>query len=507
MKTRSQVTFITIVMALVGLVIYRFSMSIDWVLDNFTYQFSFATHERIKSVSEIFPSMNVHYMTWNGRYVAHWLVQFFVALFGRTAFSVCNAIVYIIYILLLTKLGKGKIDNFKMVLTSTILALFYTDVVYEPTCQIGYIWMPALSMAFILLFFKNWEKQPGLPLMALLFVFSIISGNGHDVINVGIGGALIIYFLFNLRRIQPVQWVLAVGFAIGGLALCLAPSNFIRASKLEIPLVYSLLTVAMSLRMTYVFLVVLIYKLLTHQLTLKDFYRENSFYVNCAVILTIMNFALGTYVYRQFMGVEICCAILTLRILKNHSFGWRTLAVGIVAVIVIYVYKYSEIEKSRRVYGEITDAVHSTQTDTIYVDIPLFTKYMNPAPTIRYGNYFECVPEQVLKTDADCVETPDRVIKTYPVEFRVVSKFPVKNRYIMTNPGEYLLLQDKNHPGKFILHRRISLFGLGVDLPPYEVTFDTSNYLNTDSYNVSIIPIIFPFIDNIGIEIIDVPAE
>lgn len=507
MKLMDQKKGIILVFTIVGVVIFWFSMSVDWIVDNFTYQFNFATKERIKSVGEIFQSMNAHYMTWNGRYLAHWLVQLFVAILGKTAFSICNALAYLVFIALIVKLGKGSLSSFMTVLTATLFTLFFTDVVYEPTCQIGYVWMPALSLLYLLLFFRRWTLRPSPLMLVLLFLLSVIAGNSHESINIGIGGALVIYFLLNLKRVTSVQWILAIGFALGGLILCLSPGGINKAGNLDIPFLYSVLTLALGLRMTYVFILVLIYKLCTRQIEFRQFYKENAFLVNAIIILVIFNSLVGVYIGRQFFGVEIFSTILTLRMLKDHTLGWRTLTAATIAIVALYVFKYSEIKKSVRTYAEIAEAIHTSPNDTIYVDIPLFNKYVNPAPTMRYGNRLGAILEDVLRADADSPEIPKRVIKSYPLKFKELQSQEVDNRYLEFNPGEFLLMQDKNNPQKFILHRELTMFGIGVALPPYEVPFDTDDYLNTKQYNIKFIPIIFPFIHNTGIEIVRDPAK
>lgn len=492
-------------MAVVAIVIYVFSVSVIWMIDNYVYQFNFATGERITSVWEIFGSQYAHLFERNGRYVAHWLCQLYLAILGKPLFALTNALVYIAFIYYVTKLGKGDTSKFTDLLTSTLFVLFFCDTVYEPSCQIGYIWMPLLSLIYLDLFFK--QKNTSSPLsIILLFVFSIIAGNSHEVVNIGIGGALIIYMLQHIKRLTIRQWVLAVGYGIGGLVLVLAPGGINKAGGLDIPAIYSLMIVAQGLRMTYVLIIVLVYKLVTKSIDLKQVYRDNSFLINAMIVMVIFNVIIGVYIGRQMWGIELFSTILTLRLLKSHSLGRVPLALASVAILALYVFKFTEIKKSEKVYTSLEKAILASADDTIYVDLPPFSKYVDPAPKMRYGNRLEAVLE-----DIDCQHNgtlaATREIKSYPAAFREMHRVPGKNQSYEFNPHEFILLQDKNAPAEFTLHRKFSLLGVSFALPDYSVPFDEDSYLNTREYNVLFLPAIFPFIVNTGVDISELPSD
>lgn len=493
--------YITILFIIVGLVVFMFSMSAIWIIDDFTYQYNFSTNGRITSVWEIFQSQNVHYLTRNGRYVAHWLCQLFLSLLGRHLFSITNALFYIALICAVIKLGKGNLLNFRTALTATIFVLFLCDTIYTPAFQIGYIWMSVVILSFIYLFFKaNKNSDMSWWECAILFAFAVVSGNAHESINVGVGGTLAIYMLSNFKCATKKQWVLALGFFIGTLFLCLSPGSINRSDELDIPAIYSFATFVISLRMTYVFIIIFLYKLSRKDICIKNFYIANSFYVNAFAILLIFNLVLGVFTNRQLFGVELISAILSIKILKDHAMSTLPLVVGTAAMLALYLFKYNEIDKSTKTYAYIAKTIQQADNDTIYINIPQFSKYFNPAQTIRFGSYLDAVLENVLKEQSGKIETPDRIIKAYPEAFRQIKDNVGMNRGLEYNPGEFMLIQDKKNPQKFILHRKLSILGIGIPLPDYEVPFDHNSYLNTDRYNVLFIPITFSFIKNTGIE-------
>lgn len=58
-------------------------------------------------------SMYNHYMNWNGRFVAHSVVQYFMQFDTKLVFDICNSLIFVVLLLLInkfaTKLSGKKI--------------------------------------------------------------------------------------------------------------------------------------------------------------------------------------------------------------------------------------------------------------------------------------------------------------------------------------------------------------------------------------------------------------
>ena len=65
--------------------------------------------ERVKSIKDILISQYSHYLTWSGRFVAHFFVQLFI-LIGKKFFNVINTLIFISVIFLIYWLGTGKVS-------------------------------------------------------------------------------------------------------------------------------------------------------------------------------------------------------------------------------------------------------------------------------------------------------------------------------------------------------------------------------------------------------------
>ena len=186
-------------------VIYIMSSRALWLGDDINYRYHFKTGQGIESVIDAFTSQVEHYNVMNGRFLAHFLVQIFIALLGKTFFSIVNACTYVVFLIFIAKLSGVKHSNSGFVVLTALLILFGFQTKFVPSCQIGYIWMFTIVLLFIYLFFNS-EKMLSRWHSTWLLPLSIIAGWTQEAIVVGISVALIIYVLSNFKKITFNQW-------------------------------------------------------------------------------------------------------------------------------------------------------------------------------------------------------------------------------------------------------------------------------------------------------------
>jgi hypothetical protein len=68
----------------IGVIFYLMCAHTPLMMDDYDYSFSWATGEKLTSLSDIFASQIAHYSLWGGRSVTHFLVQLFL-LMGNLA--------------------------------------------------------------------------------------------------------------------------------------------------------------------------------------------------------------------------------------------------------------------------------------------------------------------------------------------------------------------------------------------------------------------------------------
>ena len=252
---KTAVPVFVICLACVALVALLTYLSL-WIGDDMVYLKIFKTHKRINNVGDIFLSQNIHYMRMNGRYVAHWLVQFMVGIGGRTLFTILNTFVYLAFVFLVARHSGVSLRRWPVALIVACACIVGFQTKFVPSCQIGYMWMFTLVLVTLYVFFHNsWPRQ----WLLLLLPLSLLAGEGQEALNVGVCGALIIYVWQQRGRISSSQWALLVAFFIGAAFLVLAPGSHNRLDEMQevslsssLPL--SVYVLIMESRMTWLML-------------------------------------------------------------------------------------------------------------------------------------------------------------------------------------------------------------------------------------------------------------
>lgn len=293
-----------------------------------------------------------------------------------------------------------------------------------------------------------------------------------------------------------------MGFAVGALFLCLSPATLGNAEGRGVPFMYSILTLVTSLRVTYVFIFLLIYCKLSHRLTLRRFYIENAFYVNALIISFVFCCLIGISVNRQLWGVELFACILSVKLLGNIRILPLVSALATLILVSIYTLKFQEIFKIKRAYAILINELKGhNPAEPIFMDFPQQNLLIHPTTYLKYGWYLDYALSSAYITANDIENQTDYKILSYPTHLKDAFKGRIKNQVYEYLPGEFILMQDKNNPAKFLLDRNIAISGLCFSLPTSEITFDTASELNTEDYNIIIIPKTMPLIDNVSVRV------
>lgn len=189
---------------------------------------------RVESIGDIFISQWSHWLTWGGRSVAHFFVQFFM-MFDKVFFDVANALIYAALGLLIYFLATGKFELRAGALLWIFFALwfclpefFQTTLWLTGSCN--YLWMTVIQLAFLLPFaLKFWRGKFSVPLPLMAFA-GLLAGWSNES-----GGAFTIFLAFLAmiyfwRQKKFERWMLAgfIALFVGYALLMLAPGNFQR---------------------------------------------------------------------------------------------------------------------------------------------------------------------------------------------------------------------------------------------------------------------------------------
>ena len=203
--------------------------------DDFTYRFNQMNDEAITSFCDVLQSNAYGYMHVNGRFLVHVCIQTILAWDLHTLFICLSGLACVILLfsmLYLVRRTQQSQDDLIYVLLGLILfwPLMATSF-YGTVCMtINYMWSAAIYMFFLAVYFHVKEDNVDYSLwkLILLFIFGLICGSWQESFGIGIGGAICLYHLFNLRRTNKSTYALIIGFGIGLCILIFAPGNFVR---------------------------------------------------------------------------------------------------------------------------------------------------------------------------------------------------------------------------------------------------------------------------------------
>lgn len=282
---------------------------------------------RTISLSEIVRSQIHHYTSVNGRAVAHLFCQLFIPYFGKTLFSIANAFVYVGLLLMLASLCSIKYDDWKMMALLACLILLGFRTKFTPTCQIGFPWMFALVTAFLLILRKFGREQQH-PWKAYHLIWaaplSFLAGWSQEALVIGVGVALGIFVLLNIRKVTIAQWVLLVCFAAGAALLCLSPATLGRTgethggSNLLPPALLSLAKLGFYLRISYLLLVFLLYLRVFRKIKFKELFTSTGFYWIIWATMLVFNLIIGVYSNRQLFGMEFAAIVMIVKYVQLY---------------------------------------------------------------------------------------------------------------------------------------------------------------------------------------------
>ena len=500
MSSKSKIILSISVLAIVAIVIYLFSATYPWIVDDVNYQFNLASNsplQRINSIIDIFTSQWYHYFTVNGRYVAHWIVQLFCGLLGQQAFAICNAFAYVVLILLVLNLGGGSFYNPLSILSASVLTFIVYDTIYAPAFQVGYVWMFVLVFIWIHLFFNTSPKS--ILNLSLLFVFSIIAGNGHEAISLGISGSLIIYAIYNFKKFTISQWVSFYGFGLGTLLICISPGTLSRSENLAVSPTFSIICLLLSLRTFYILIIIVITKYFSHSTNLKKFYSENSFIINAITILFIFNILIGVGGNRQLFGIEALSIILILRLLKDSCFSKKVLTFLVILIATLYFTKWNYISHAKSSYDRVSELYSKSITGNIFHNLtrsnyhPEHFQLVHSANFLRYDYMGYKYVSKLFQS-----ETGDttKVLKIYPKCLQNINDSThIENQVVEFDEGCFVAIQSKENPADFTLKRTLDLYFYKRPHSDYKFSWDEPMFEGSN-YKANIIYQAVPFVTN-----------
>lgn len=188
-------------------------------------------NRRIENVHDVFVSNYHHYFQVNGRFIPHFFLMLFDALFDKSFFNLFAAVLFGLYLHLL---NLNFVHEREYALWGLALSAFLTVCVM---CgfSLEFLWMSGVFnyefVAVIVLFFhyllnRSVHSKAWIP---LLFLYGIVAGWTHEAVVIGLCFVYLFMYAKCWRTLKWSQWVLLFGFVVG-VALCVfSPGSIHRA--------------------------------------------------------------------------------------------------------------------------------------------------------------------------------------------------------------------------------------------------------------------------------------
>jgi len=375
MAKRPALIISCLIVAALAILVYALCISAVWLGDDTFFSFNLASDnwlQRINSLGDIVESQTYYYMTSLGRFVTHCIVQFFCGIAGQTAFAVCNALVWIAFVIMLTRSAGYRFKERPMVVfTMAALAFICLRTQFTPPCQVNYIW--ALTATLVVVEFYRRPEAMSIWATVLLVPFCFLAGWGQESVSSGIAAAMWIYALLNFRSMTLRHWLMLVAYTAGMLFLCLAPGNFTRVGKMS-SLRATPYATAYFLRATYLFILLVIVLLAARKTSLVKIYKENAFWINAMFFMGVFNLIAKVYCNRQLFGIEVMSIILIVKLLSQYPLGkpsLKTLGAGVLGVLVVLVAveDFNTIAKRTAVVDKLAELYQASPDGVVYCDI------------------------------------------------------------------------------------------------------------------------------------------
>ena len=197
--------------------------------DDFSYSYVFgAGNCRVSTISDIIASQIHHYTVWGGRFWTHCVVQWLL-MYDKLLFDLSNVIVYGICTYYISRIGSS---GFSIIRWAIVAMVFWClmpipgSTVLWLTGSVNYLWAACLNVIFLYVFISNKIN------LFWAIPLSLISGNTHEGIALGVAGFIFGMLVFN-PPMGSKRAILSAFYVTGALTNILAPGNFVRMEVLS----------------------------------------------------------------------------------------------------------------------------------------------------------------------------------------------------------------------------------------------------------------------------------
>lgn len=444
--------------AVFGIMALFMCLNTVWTNDSVGYTyfspvFDESSTQPIYTFGDVLHSQADHYMTTNGRFTVHVVVQSFCALLGKTAFAFANGAAWFLLIILALRFAP-KGSAIKTWTASALLWIIFSPLPMDPVYQINYIWVSAAICGWILIFFSKISRTSSFGVIFMLCLYSLICGSLHEGFSIPVSLAICCVALTRKFRknFAPCQYAMGVAFGIGTLIVTFAPGVFVRLSILDNStdsiIKLSILTdfIESGYPIWGPLLLIIVYSFILSKS------HDLKFNLNARYLLLIVS-AIGSFIICFAVGyfgrAAIPCGLfLSLIVISFMDKGkvriWLPALMLIIAAALTY-FKVKAQTDLNRMALHVTEEYQKSKDGIVY------------EPTDRMlRNLKEACFYQWTYVKRERLSDPDKPYITIRPEMMRDPVFEKDtNMLIRLAPQAWLLYQSKSHPARFIVDKTL----------------------------------------------------
>ncbi|MGJ7330316.1 DUF3329 domain-containing protein [Morganella morganii] len=402
-KIKKENIYSIVIMLSTFILVFLLNFLTMYTSDDYTYRYVYQpmpsdSMVKIDGFISIIESQINHYKIWNGRFVAHSIVQYFMQ-FDKTIFNIFNSVAFVFLGVIIIKIVKNEVEIRNEPLSLFLTYIFLWFIIPEFGTSVlwisgsgNYLWTSIIYLSFLFLILKKSK----LSFVSVVFysLIGFLSGatneNSAPAITL-ISSIFTIYFYMKDREIKINNITGIVFSVIGFLCMMMSPGT-IRRGSVDITYDFLLNNIIRAIKVdAYLFTVAYVIIIATIFIAV----RANKLNKDSFVFILIMVIGHFSAIYsmifspemplRSCFGAATFLVIIEIFIINKINFDKRSLTLRIIlssAFIASYSYAANDIKNT---YNEVSNQISILSGSRVDDDVflPMLSK-----PKSSYNAYW-----------------------------------------------------------------------------------------------------------------------
>lgn len=328
---------------------YTFLQSDDWAMrydvlgdEQYTNMYHHASPDKVNSIEDVFSMASRMYMHWGGGFITYIHQGIFCGMMdNKLPFDVLNTLVFLIFLFLsylLVKRSSLQECGIECLVIYALLFWFLAPVPNQTLYWVvgrSYLWANTCMLLFVVTYLSVKDENYELWKKMCLFALAVYLGHRALIGSISVCGALVVWYVFNLKEFRGNAIPLSLGYGIGTLTNILAPGNF---ERLQVDAVgtssitlMSIVKTFFSYKVLYLLLFVIVLMWLFRKEELKKFCKKNVLFL-LALFWSVIAFSV---VFRPSIRACVTTEVLSLLLLVSicNDYLNQKWKIGIIAVL------------------------------------------------------------------------------------------------------------------------------------------------------------------------------